>query len=367
MTAFGVALLLALAPGSVTSGQEPVRPPGREPIRLANQPTLSPDGMTLVFAWGGDLWTVSTLGGQAHPLTRNAGVDRDPVFSPDGKQIAFSSDRGGSFQPYVMPASGGVPKQVGFHTGGYVVEGFTHDGHSLLVGVSRDHHWRDADRFAVIGIDERTAEVPLFDSAGRNGQLSPDGKKLLFTREGAPWWRKGYKGSQDSQVWMFDLDTKAFTKILDPPGGALWPLWRGDGKGLFYVGLEKGTLNLRERDLATGSDRAVTNFADDSVVYPTISRDGGTLVFRHLFDLYRIPTQGTTDSLKIDIFQDGDSTHDPIERTGLADGVASGIQQGRSGDRPDCGRRPLGYGHRTQGATSSHQHPRGGARPGFLT
>ena len=316
LAACGLAMLLA--PIVPAAAQDAGKPGDREAIRLANQPALSPDGATLAFAWGGDLWTVPTAGGQARPLTRNAGVDRDPVFSPDGKRIAFSSDRGGSFQPYVMPANGGTPRQVGFHTGGYQVAGFGPDGRSLLVGIGRDHHWRDADRFALIGVDERTAEAPLFDAAGRNGQLSPDGKKLLFTREGAPWWRKGYKGSQDSQDWLFDLETKAITKVLDPPGGALWPLWRGDRKGVFYVGLEKGALNLRERDLATGNDRALTTFADDSVVYPAISRDGGTIVFRHLFDLYRVATQGSAAPAKIDIYQEGDSTRDPVERRVLA-------------------------------------------------
>ena len=312
-SAFALGLAFWTSPPRLAA-QEPTKPAPRESIRLANQPALSPDGSTLVFAWGGDLWTVPSTGGQAKPLTRNPAVDRDPVFSPDGKRIAFVSDREGSPQPFVMSSDGGMPRQVGFHTGGYNVAGFTPDGQSLLVSIARDHHWRDADRFALIGVDARTAESPLFDSAGENGQLSPDGKKLLFTREGAQWWRKGYKGTQDSQVWMFDLESKEFTKVLDPPGGALWPLWRLDGKGLFYVGLEKGSWNLRERDLASGTDRALTQFTDDSVVYPTISRDGGTIVFRHLFDFYRVATNGAAPPARIDIYAEGDSARDPIER-----------------------------------------------------
>ena len=300
--------------GRPLAAQEPIKPVPREAIRLANQPALSPDGSTLVFARGGDLWSVPITGGQAHPLTRNPATDRDPVFSPDGKRIAFVSDREGSPQPFVMNADGGMPRQVGFHTGGYNVAGFTPDGQSLLVSIARDHHWRDADRFALIGVEGRTAEAPLFDSAGENGRLSPDGKRLLFTREGAQWWRKGYQGTQDSQVWIFDLESKEFSKILGPPGGALWPLWRLDGKGLFYVGLEKGTWNLRERDLVSGTDRVLTRFTDDSVVYPTISRDGGTIVFRHLFDFYRVATTGSAPPERIEIHTEGDSAHDPIER-----------------------------------------------------
>jgi tricorn protease len=301
----------ALMPSSEVLGQ------AREPIRLANQPALSPDGSTLAFAWGGDIWTVPTAGGRAKPLTRNPAVDRDPEFSPDGKQIAFASDRQGSFHPYLMPSEGGMPRQVGFHSAGYSVEGWTLDGRSILVSASRDHSWRDADRFFLIKTDERSAEVPLFDTAGQNGALSPDGKRLLFTREGAPWWRKGYRGSQDSQVWVADLALHTFTKLLDPPGGALWPLWRADGKGVFYVGLHKESLNLRERDLETGKDRPLTEFEDDTVAFPCISRDGSTIVFRHLFDFYRVRTAASEPATRIEIYQEGDATRDPIERRTL--------------------------------------------------
>ena len=314
---YGMILLAAVvAVGSTpATGADPQ--PGREPIRLANQPTLSPDGSTLAFAWGGDLWSVSIAGGKAKPLTRNPAVDRDPEFSPDGKQIAFTSDRLGSFHPYVMPSDGGTPRQVGFHSAGYAVEGWSPDGKSLLVSAARDHFWRDAERFFLLKIDERTAEVPLFDAHGENGALSPDGKRLLFTREGAPWWRKGYRGTQDSQVWVADLAAGSFAKAIDQPGGALWPLWRPDGKAAYFVGVHKGTLNLIERDLTTGKDRPLTEFDDDTVAFPCISKDGSTLVFRHLFDFYKIHPATGEPASKIDIHQESDETREPIERRTL--------------------------------------------------
>ncbi|MGE3818162.1 MAG: S41 family peptidase [Isosphaeraceae bacterium] len=288
-----------------------------ELIRLANDPALSPDGSTLVFAWRGDLWSVPSEGGTATLLTRNDGKDQSPAFSPDGTELAFTSDRGGSPQPYVMPARGGVPRQVGFHSAGTTVREWTPDGSGLLVSGPRDYHWRDGDRFFLLKVQERVAEVPLFDSAGENGSLSPDGKRLLFNREGVAWWRKGYKGSQDSQIWLFDLPSQSFTKLLDPAGGALWPLWKPDGKGFYYVGIHKDTLNLREFDLETKQDRALTEFEDDSVVFPCLSRDGSTLVFRRLFDFYRFRPGRNEPPKKLEILVDGDEARDPIERRTL--------------------------------------------------
>jgi tricorn protease len=287
-----------------------------EEIRLAAQPALSPDGSTLAFVWHGEIWVVPIAGGPARPLTRHPARDREPRFSPDGKQVAFISNREGSDQVYVIPLAGGSPKQLTHHTAGYSLQEWYPDGRSLLVNASRDHDWgRNATRFFQISAGEAKAEELLFDATGQNGTLSPDGKRLLFTREGAQWWRKGYKGSQASQIWMYDLESKAFTKLLDPPGGALWPLWKPDGSGFYYVGIVGKSWNLIEHRFTSTPDRPITRFEDDSIVFPCVSRDGSTLVFRHLFDLYVFhPGKPNDVPTKLEIRSEGDSPREPVER-----------------------------------------------------
>ena len=174
------ALLPLAAPGPGPAG---------EAIRLANHPALSPDGATLAFDWNGDVWSVPTAGGVARQLTRHPARDREPKFSPDGKEIAFISERTGSPQVHVMPAQGGTPRQLTYHTAGYTLQGWCPDGRRLLVNATRDHYWRHAERFFTIRATERKADELLFDDYGQNGCLSPDGKRLLFTREGTAWWR----------------------------------------------------------------------------------------------------------------------------------------------------------------------------------
>ncbi len=293
-------------------------PPG-DPIRLANHPALSPDGATLAFDWNGDIWTVPTAGGVARPLTSHPSRDREPKFSPDGKEIAYISERDGSAQVYVMPAEGGVPRQLTFHTAGYSLQGWCGNGTKLLISSTRDHAWRHGERFFLIDRGERKADELIFDDYGQNGCLSPDGRRLLFTREGPAWWRKGYRGSQASQIWLYDLDRKTFTKLLDDDRGSLWPLWKPDGKGFYYVGDKDkaGCFNLLEYDLESGKCRPLTSFKDDSVVFPCLSRDGSTLVFRHLFDLYRLRPGSSEPPQKIDITAAADRTRELIERRTL--------------------------------------------------
>lgn len=285
-----------------------------EPIRLVNSPALSPDGKTLAFDWNGDVWTVPTDGGTATPLTRHAGRDRQPKFSPDGKTIAFVSDRNGSPQVHVVPTAGGEPRQATHHTAGYSLQGWTPTGDRLLVSSQRDHYWRHAERFFLTSPTERKGEELLFDDYGSDGQLSPDGKKLLFTREGAAWWRKGYHGSQAAQVWLYDRESRVFKPVVKGEWDARWPMWKPDGSGFYYVSGKAGCYNLVEHVLADGKERPLTSYTDDGPVFPTLSRDGSTLVFRQLFDLYRLNPTKDEKPTKIDVKRDDDRPSDRVER-----------------------------------------------------
>lgn len=285
-----------------------------EAIRLASDPSLSPDGSIMAFSWRGDIWTVPVVGGAAQQLTQHQAQDRVPRFSPDGEEIAFVSDRSGSRQIYVMPAQGGQPEQITFHTSGHWLEGWFPDGQSLLVTSNRDHYWRRSTRFFSIKRHERIAEKLLFDAYGMTGNLSPDGRRILFNREGVSWWRKGYHGPNATQIWMYDLETAEFTQILDHESGSRVPIWKPDGNGFYYVGAKSGSFNLWEYDLASKLERQLTHFKDDSVVAPYLSRDGSTIVFRHLFDFYQYNPNINAIPKRIEIWNAGDQITRRVER-----------------------------------------------------
>jgi tricorn protease len=277
----------------------------REPIRLANNPALSPDGKRLAFDWNGDIWLASSTGGEARPLTTHAARDSQPKFSPDGNTIAFISDRDGSPQVFTIVADGGQPVPLTHHTAGYFLREWTPDGQSLLVQAIRDDHWRHGERFFTIRAKERSAETMLFDDYGADGSLSPDGNQLLFTREGEAWWRKGYTGSRVAQIWRFDGAKVAFTKVVHGSFGARAPLWRPDSKGFYYVAEHAHGADLAFYDFSAKSSEPLTRFKQDSVVFPCIARDGSCLVFRHLFDLYRFePATGKCE--KLDLWHNSD-------------------------------------------------------------
>lgn len=260
-----------------------------EVVKLAHDPALSPDGKTLVFSWRGDLWSVASTGGNASRLTSHPGADTAPAFSPDGSQLAFTSDRSGSRQVHVMPSAGGTARQITHHTEGYEVLEWTPDGKHILTSIVRDFDWSSSTkkaRLALVDPTQRKRETVLFDDYATEGRLSPDGQHVLFMREGESWWRQGYRGSRGGQLWLFDKTAASFTLLKRDSFENRSPLWRSDGKGFYYLSNRTGTQNLWSHDLASKKDIQLTQFTGDSVVFPAISRDGSTLVFRCRFDLY---------------------------------------------------------------------------------
>jgi len=280
--------------------QEPIE------IRMASDFALSPDGETLVFRWANELWSTSIEpNGSIKRLTNHPAVDSQPRFSPNGKQIAFISNRSGSNQIYVMPAEGGIPQQKTFHSEGYSLADWFPDGNSVLAVASRDHFWRGSNRMMQIDLTKRSAEKMLLDDAAANPKLSNDGKKILFTREGERWWRKGYRGERAAQIWMLDLQSGATSELLHEKVESLWPLWMPGGKGFYFAkGTDHGLDLWRYRfssDDQPARQRKVLGFQDDSIAEPTISRNGSTIVFRHLFDTYVLHPGKDDQPIKLDL------------------------------------------------------------------
>lgn len=287
---FALAIALCLAClASVISAQvlagEPIA------VQMATDMTLSPDGKTLAFVWDNDLWSVSIEGGTASRLTTDPAKDAQPKYSPDGQRIAFVSDRTGSDQIYVMPASGGLPEQKTFHSEGYSLADWYPDGESLLALGQRDHFWRAAYRMLRVNLKQREADKVLLDDAASHAALSPDGTKILFVREGERWWRKGYRGERAGQIWQFDLASGQTKELLHEGVECLWPMWMPDATGFYFtkgdnLGFDLWSYKFPKKEDKPAKQKRVAEFEEDSIVKPCMARDGSVIVFRHLFDLY---------------------------------------------------------------------------------
>ncbi len=303
-------------------------------ILLPVTPSVSPDGKTVVFSWEDDLWMKSTDPADtsdAVRLTTHPGREINPIFSPDSKTIYYNSNKEGSYQVWSMkPESTGEHQQLTFNSASNLIEDISSDGKEILYRSVRDYPGRIPYRLYTQTLDEKVPEKLVFDAHAKDAELSPDNSKLLFTREGVQAYRKGYKGTQATQIWLYDKATKSFSEPVKSDMGCRYPVWMNDGTGFYYICGEGGNFNLWKHDLNTSESTQLTEYKEDAVMFPTLSKDDSTIIFRKLFHFYKYDTAtGKIDQLSLQHNLDIETkyTRDyTISKTSDADFSPSGLE-----------------------------------------
>ncbi len=265
----------------------------QETIRFARTPDISPDGRSVVFSYLGDLWLVSVEGGLARHLTMHEKTDSHPVFSPDGSQIAFASNRFGSTDVFVIPTRGGRPTRLTFDSADEIPTGWSPDGKRVLFQSNRlvDFPVRD-EMFSVPATSGRIERLSAFE--GRDGVLSPKGDWLLYTRGYKLGFRKGYRGSSNDDLWLCAADGSHNRQLTDFNGTDSSPMWAADGAAIFYVSERFGTpANIVRQEISPADSglprkppQPVTDHKDESVRRARINTRGDTIVYECGTDLW---------------------------------------------------------------------------------
>jgi tricorn protease len=272
-----------------------------EPIRFARTPDISPDGQLVAFSYLGDIWVVPTAGGLARPVTMHEKHEFLPAFSPDGKTLAFSSNRHGRYDVFVVPVQGGRPTRLTFDSADEYVCGWTPDGKSVLFWSYRGTDFPARPELYTVPVaGGEPRRVSAYD--GRDGAFSPRGDLIAYVRGPGTWYRKGYRGSSNDDIWICDADgnnSRQFTRFNGQDGS---PCWAADGKGLYYVTEYFGTpANLVRQDVVVGKDgglavreapHQITFHKEDGVRRARLSRNGEWLVYECGPDLYVVAAKG---------------------------------------------------------------------------
>ena len=288
-------------------------------IRLLRQPSYSKGKVT--FSYLGDIWVANEDGTGALRLTDNKARDVYPRFSPDGKQIAFSSNRDGNYDVYVVAADGGKPRQLTWHTANDTVVGWTPDGKNVLFTSARGlGAFPNVATLWEVSPDGGM-EKPLPTDWGSSASFSADGAKMAFTRHPAVWSRQHYRGSYAADLWVMDVAAKTFAKLgdADYKGNYLWPMYSNNGqiyfvadriadeKNVKFGGPEvmKSVNNLWKISDKGGVPVQVTHHTTGNLYFPSISADGRTIVYEENFGLWKLDTAtGKSTEIKIDIKSD---------------------------------------------------------------
>jgi tricorn protease len=253
----------------------------------------------VAFTYLADIWVADENGGNVQRLTVNRARDAYPRFSPDGRWIAFSSDRNGNLDVYIIPSTGGTAKQLTHHSADDVVLGWTPDGKGILFSSQRGEDFMG--QLYVVGVD---GGMPWHagPDMGNAASYSPDGSRIAYNPKGQVYWRKYYRGAYATDVWIEDVSAKKFTQVTDFDGLDSWPMWGKDG--IYFVSDRdgEGLTNIWRVGEAGGKADKLTSFKSGDVRFPSISADGRTIVFEHDFGIWKLDTASKkVTQIKLDI------------------------------------------------------------------
>lgn len=282
-------------------------------------PAISPDGKSVAFTYKGDVYRVPTQGGTAVRLTFHPAHDFMPVWSPDGKKIAFASDRYGNFDVFVMDADGGDAQRITYHSGSEYPYSFTPDGAQVVFGAVRQDVV--AHRQYPTGSQPELYEVPV--SGGRVQQLltspaeyvafSQDGTKMLYhdKKGGENEWRKYQQSSIARDIWLYDRSSGQHKKITSFYGENRHPVFSTDENDMYYLSEESGSFNVHKLTLDRPEQNSrLTEFRTHPVRSLSIA-DDGTLCFSYDGELYTLregaQPQKIQVALKTQTIQNNDS------------------------------------------------------------
>lgn len=285
----------------------------QNPIRLARTPDISPDGKWVAFSYLGDIWVVSSDGGVARPVTSHPAHDLAPVFSPDGKHLAFSSNRHGGYDVFVVPVQGGRPRRLTFDSATDMICGWSPDGKTILFSSMRSPAFPHNYELYTVPVEGGMAHR-ISAAEGKEGVYSPDGQRLAYVRGPGAWYRKGYRGSSNDDVWVCDANGTNNQRLTAFIGQDMAPMWSSDGRSIYYVSEVHGTpanvvrAPAPARGAATPNEppRQITFHKTDGVRRARISRDGSAIVYECGADLFVVSTQEGAQprKLAIEVFAD---------------------------------------------------------------
>ena len=303
----------------------------QQEARWLRYPALSPDGKTIVFGYMGNLYKVGSDGGVATAITTGGNYNMRPVWSRDGKNIAFASDRDGNFDVFVMPAEGGVPTRLTYSSRTDIPFDFTPDGSKVLFGSAREApaasvRFPDGSFNNLYTVPVKGGRPILVSASGADeARYNADGTKVIFQdRKGyEDEYRKHHTSSVTRDIWIYDIATDKYAQVSDFKGEDRTPAFAdakgaasGSGVAFYYSNEKDGTLNIYKRVLsdasgAAGTETELTHFKDFPVREMSVATDAGSIAFVWKGDIY-VMKEGQ-EPRKLDVKVAGDAGYDNVK------------------------------------------------------
>lgn len=279
---------------------------------------ISPDGGQIAFTYKGDIYTVDTGGGKARQITSSRGYDTHPVWSPDGKSIAFASDREGSMDVFIVGRDGGVPRRLTSHSGNEVPVAFRDNDHVLFGAAvmpdAGDMTFPSAQFPQVYEVSTEGGRPVMFSSVPMEDiNVSPDGRSFLYhDRKGyEDAWRKHHTSSITRDIWLCTAAVgreRRFRKITTFDGEDRTPVWAQDGKSFYYLSERDGSFNIYRSDIESRNITRLTSHTGHPVRFLSAAKDG-TLCYGFNGEIYTLKEGEPAKKVAVSIVADTYDRH----------------------------------------------------------
>jgi Tol biopolymer transport system component/C-terminal processing protease CtpA/Prc len=277
-------------------------------------PAISPDGKTIAFGYKGDIYRVDVNGGIAIPLTIHEAQDMMPVWSHDGKYIAFASDRYGNFDVFVMSSTGGTPTRLTYNSAPDYPYDFSPDDKQVIFGSSRNIPDKNVRFYSprlfqnLYTVSTSGGRPVLISSAGfENAHYDSKGTQIVFQdRKGyEDAWRKHHTSSVTRDIWIMDIKSNTFKKISGFEGEDREPVFSNDDQYVYYLSEKNGSQNIYKTPVVNKTaERQLTSFKTNPVRHLSVSKDN-VLCFTYDGEIYTLKEDGEPKKVPIQIYNDG--------------------------------------------------------------
>lgn len=272
---------------------------GQQDARLLRQPTLS--ATQVAFTYGADLWVAPRAGGRALRLTSTPAVESDPHFSPDGRWIAFTSNRSGTSNVYVVPVDGGTPTRLTWYPAQTAARGWTPDGTRVLYASTRETAPTGYERLWTVSPSGGPSTL-LPAPWGHDGSYAPDGSRVVVDRM-SRWDEefRDYRGGQNTPLTILDLQTLDEVRLPNDRTTDIHPVWMDDT--IYFVSDRDFAYNVWAYDVDSGDTRQITSFSGAEVKH--LDGHDGALVFEQDGWIHELdPATGAARRLAVDVVGD---------------------------------------------------------------
>ena len=292
-------------------------------------PAVSPDGQTVVFDFRGDLYTMPATGGLATPLTIHEAHDKTPLWSPDGKWVAFASDRYGNWDVFLVPAGGGQVKRLTFHSGADTPCSFTPDGKQVLFTATRLDgvkqaefpHYRALPELYQVPVDggrpSQLLTIPAMEAVFDSKQ-----QRLLYSENTSleDEMRKHNISAFARDIWLWEKKSDRYTKVAKFEGGEFTPVWDADEEGFYYLNERSGDFNIWHMPLdGSGQPRQITKHEKHPVRSLSASR-AGDLCYSFDGEIY-LKKAADDQGRRIPVIIRTEDPHNPVQHIKLSKGI----------------------------------------------